>query len=266
MSAFEALRILRKESVNSPEIDIKALAELLKKNQATAQFLDMEAGLELHNITEKDAPYNDVSFYRICIFSVITTYFPTWTKLITLGRTRFIKKINAEEFRDVRALFRQAKLLEVPPLQSDIQWWDDLSGKVRLESDRIKMKRARMAEELSLNYERERLRKEGYSLEPVWMALEDNTVGYDILSYEVGEYGKINKLIEVKSTISLPLRFFITRNEWEKALQVGEAYIFHIWNLSTSKPVLHLKTVSEISFHIPKDNLDGKWSAVEIFI
>lgn len=121
------------------------------------------------------------------------------------------------------------------------QWWDHISGRVRLEGDRKKLERGRIAEELSLNYENERLKREGIDIEARWMAIEDNTVGYDILSYERGDYGPINKLIEVKSTIASPLRIYITRNEWNQAQSIGAAYCFHVWDLQEKPPRLYIK-------------------------
>src|SRR5690606_36504019 len=121
-----------------------------------------------------------------------------------------------------------------------------------------------MAEELSLEHERKRLRTNGIDREPKWMAIEDNTVGYDILSYELGPVALKNKLIEVKSTIASPLRFYITRNEWQHDQEVGDAYCFHIWNLQPTPPVLYVKLASDIAPHIPDDNENGKWTVAEI--
>lgn len=264
MSAFEGLRLIRKESSNNTDLNFKDIPALLKKLDPIAATLDIEAALYLHTIVDIKASHHGVEFYRECISAVIITSFPTWAKLITLGRKRFIQKLGANEFRDIRSLFRQAQLLDDPPTKFDIKWWDYVSGRVRLEGDRLKLERARVAEELSLNYEREKLIKKGIYEEPKWMAIEDNTAGYDILSYEKGEFGLINKLIEVKSTIASPLRFFITRNEWERALEIGDTYIFHIWNLQPNPPFLYIRKAADIAPHIPQNNEKGKWTVAEI--
>jgi hypothetical protein len=94
--------------------------------------------------------------------------------------------------------------------------------------------------------------------------LEDNTAGYDSLSYDPGVPAPINKLIEVKSTIASPLRFILTRGEWEKAKSIGDAYGFYIWNLGLNPPVLYVKTVTDVAPHIPADSEKGKWRTVEI--
>jgi hypothetical protein len=126
------------------------------------------------------------------------------------------------------------------------------------------MKRARLAEQLTLSRERELLRKSGIDRPPRWMAIEDNTVGYDVLSYTNGQFGLLNKLIEVKSTIASPLRFHVSRNEWEQAKQFGEAFVFHVWDLQSDPPILHERTVLQVLMHIPTDNEKGRWSNVLI--
>lgn len=264
MSAFEGLRLIRKQSASNPHLSFDEIIQVIAILEPVSLSLDIEASLYLHSLVDKTAPYMGTEFYRHCISSLIVEAFPAWAKLITLGRNRFMQKLYGEEFRDVRSLFRQAGLLSDPPTKFDIEWWDFVSGRVRLEGDRQKLERGRMAEELSLEYERKRLKSEGIVKEPKWMAIEDNTAGYDILSYNKGTYDLINKLIEVKSTVASPLRFYVTRNEWNQAVAVGDAYLFHIWNLAVNPPVLYIKMASDIAPHIPQDNKKGKWALAEI--
>jgi hypothetical protein len=147
---------------------------------------------------------------------------------------------------------------------ADIQWWDDVQGRVRLYENSEAMKRARDAELLTIEHERRMLIAQQIEAESRWMAIEDNTVGYDVLSYTKGEFGPLNKLIEVKSTIASPVRFYLSRNEWEHAIEYGESYFFHVWNLQLTPPVLYEKTVAQIAPHIPLDNAKGKWKTVQI--
>lgn len=264
MSSFEGLRLLRREVSKNPHLRLDELQILILKIEPNASSLDFEAAFYLHSIVDINSSFEGVEFYRSCISALIINYFPAWAKLISLGRKRFIQKLVGDEYRDVKSLFRQARLLDDPPTILDIEWWDYVSGRVRLESDRIKLERARIAEGLTLELESKRLKQQGITTEPRWMAIEDNTVGYDVLSYIKSDYGLINKLIEVKSTIASPLRFYITRNEWEHALEVGDAYCFHIWNMQTDPPFLYERTSKDIAPHIPKDNEKGKWKTAEI--
>jgi ABC-type molybdenum transport system ATPase subunit/photorepair protein PhrA len=126
------------------------------------------------------------------------------------------------------------------------------------------MAQAREAERLSLTHEKATLLAEGISENPKWVGLDDNFAGYDVLSYERGEHGLINKLIEVKSTTASPLRFYISRNEWDTAKRAGRAYLFHIWDMSKVPPIMYMRTVAQIEPHVPSDNEDGKWSNMEV--
>jgi hypothetical protein len=76
--------------------------------------------------------------------------------------------------------------------------------------------------------------------------------------------GKARWLIEVKSTISSPLRFILTRGEWERAKDGGPAYHFHIWDMQKVPPILYQRTVLQVAAHIPSDNEKGKWKTAEI--
>ncbi len=132
--------------------------------------------------------------------------------------------------RDEYSLFRQAELLDDEPDDVVVAWWDRVTGQVRLESDQQRLERARRAERLTIDAEKKRLSELGIKLKPKWIGLDDNTAGYDVLSYDPGIPEPTNKLIEVKSTIASPLRFILTRGEWDKAKSIGSSYCFHIWD------------------------------------
>ena len=55
----------------------------------------------------------------------------------------------------------------------------------RLQTDQIKMARAREAEQLSLEFETARMARLGIRATPVGMSIEDNTAGYDIQSFDL---------------------------------------------------------------------------------
>jgi uncharacterized protein DUF3883 len=87
---------------------------------------------------------------------------------------------------------------------------------------------------------------------------------YDVLSYDLEGVVEVNIMIEVKSTINSPLRFFLSRNEWNTAEKIGAAYHFHVWDMSADPPILYERSVDDIRPHIPSDNDKGKWSNVAI--
>jgi hypothetical protein len=252
--------MLRQYQAERPGTALQQLAALIVTVEAAATSLDLEAAIYLHEQVAKEAAHDTVMFYRERITAVILLDIPDWAKLVTLGRGLFIKRLMDDEYRDIRSLFREARLLENPPELGDIGWWDHLQSQVRLQKDMEFNKRSREAELLSLQREAGELAKLGIQKVPVWMAIEDNTAGYDVLSYTPGEFGPQNKLIEVKSTIANPPNFTLTRNEWEQAKKFGTAFVFHIWVFGGTKPpVFFEKTVAQVTPHIPQDTGKGKW-------
>ena len=254
--AFEGLRVMRLYIGNNPGLQIEEIIQLIKTVEADASSFDLEASECLHGIIKYDGDMSGVECYRHFIHEIIIYCRPVWAKFMAHGRARFFKKLT----RDDRSLFWQAGLLNNPPSDVVVKWWDEITGQVRLIHSAEKMEQARAAEKQTLDRERKRLQGLSIKNEPIWTAIEDNHAGYDVLSYEKGAFGLVNKLIEVKSTIASPLRFYISRNEWEQAVKSGDAYHFHIWDMKQKPPVLHERTMGEVKPHIPKDNGKGKWA------
>lgn len=257
--AFEGLRLIRRYFLEAPNASVVEIVAAIKLTEPDAPSLDLEASSELHEIVEP-CDLDGHAFYRHCIRGVVLTRFPIWVKTMRLGRQVFASKLEEDD----HTIFENAGLLVNPPPPDVVLWWDTIGHEVKLETDLEKMAQARVAEKLSWDFEKERLTKLGIETDPVWVGLDDNTAGYDVLSYEPGEPENTNKLIEVKSTVASPLRFYVTRNEWKQAMKSKDAYFFHIWDMQKTPPKLYVRTVSEVEPHIPTDNEKGKWSNAEI--
>ena len=113
-----------------------------------------------------------------------------------------------------------------------------------------------------MDHETRRLADLGISNRPQWISLDDNAAGYDVLSYEKGSVEPVAKLIEVKSTGRQPREIFLTRNEWETALERSPHYRFHIWTF----PEKHLTELSpaDLNRHVPENRGNGVWQVVRI--
>jgi hypothetical protein len=120
------------------------------------------------------------------------------------------------------------------------------------------MIRGREAERLSLEHERDRLRRLGIAQEAEWVSLEDNTLGYDIRSYDLFGGKIVTRLVEAKSTTSDSI--FITRNEWQNAASAEEQYVFHVWKLPDR--TFTEFSASAIRPSIPIDQGSGRWQNV----
>lgn len=260
LPCFEGLRLLRRYMGQHPAMDIAELLTLIHRVEADAHTLDMEASVHLSSLVEMDCPLDGYAFYQGCIKAVLLKYQPIWLKAMRSGRRRFVQTLDPND-QDV---FAAAGLMDDPTPHHVVTWWDAVSGHARLMFDQQKMEQGRFAEILTIDYERSRLNALGIKKEPEWPGFDDNYAGYDVLSYDQGETGLQNRLIEVKSSSVSPLRFILTRNEWTKAEKSGNAYIFHVWDMNKEPPVLHVRTVADVAPHIPSDNGKGKWNNVAV--
>lgn len=260
LSCFEGLRLLRKHEERQPNLSLPELISLVERVEADALSLDLEASAHLSKVVEQEATLDGRAFFQTCIRAVVRQRQPVWMKSMKSGRKRFADELSLDE----RSVFDAAGLMVDPPSREIVGWWDDISGYARFTGSLESMEQAREAELLTLQGERERLKRIGICEEPKWLGLDDNFAGYDILTYEEGGTGLVNRLIEVKSTIASPPRFVVSRQEWRTAERAGEAYSFHIWDMQKKPPQLYVRSVAEVAPHIPKDKGDGRWSAAEV--
>lgn len=255
LSCFEGLRLFRIYAENHTGLLQTELLELVHQVEADASSLDMEAAVELHAHLDVACQLDGEPYYQSCIKAVVISHQPIWAKTMRQGRVRFLDSLDSDD-RDV---FAAAGLLSNPPDIAVVSWWDDVVGHARLAVDIEKMEQARRAEALTIQYEIERLTALGISKTPEWTGLDDNFAGYDVLSHDLIAGAEVNRMIEVKSTTNSPLRFYLSRNEWNTADKIGEAYVFHVWNMALEPPALFERTVEDIRPHIPSDNEKGKW-------
>lgn len=260
LPALEGARAVRAHLIAQPHLTLVDAIAIVKGVEIDASGLDLEACHTIVPNIPREIPNDGLPFYRGYIRMVLLQYQPIWTRTMLLGKSRFYSGLD----RDEQSIFRQAGILDEPPDDDFVEWWDSLTGELRLIADLGKLARGRAAERLTLDHERAWLAAEGIDEHPRWIGLEDNTKGYDVLSFEKVGGNITNKLIEVKSTIASPLRFRVTRNEWEQAERSGAAYLFHVWDLQKEPPVLHVRTVDQVRPHIPTDNEKGKWKDAEI--
>lgn len=256
LSAFEGLKLIRSYQETQANLSLEELLELIEKIDPDGASLDLEAGYYLGTLVGDDCPKDGTAFYQACIKVVVIQHQPLWSKAMRAGRIRFVQGLD----KDDQDVFKAAGLMGNPPSVEVVSWWDDVAGHARLIADTQKMDQARAAEALTIQFEIERLAKLGIEKEPEWPGLDDNYAGYDVLSFDPGSHGLVNRLIEVKSTIASPLRFIITRNEWKQALKFGKSYRFHVWDMSLKHPRLYELSTADVKPHIPSDNEKGQWT------
>lgn len=261
MSVFEAALILREFRGRHPDLATGELIETARRLRADYAAHDYVLGVELEGLVDADingVPTNVECFFTAAVDTVIAHGEPIWARLAPAGRDRVVKAMSINGVQCLRG----AGLLETPPSERVFQWWDALAAKIRTSIDERLLAQGREGERWSLDYERARLERDGLNLEPVWVAIEDNRIGYDILSYVRLDDRHANRLIEVKTSAQNPPTFILTRNEWRTAAQFGDTLEFHIWTYP--QKVLRIMSVEEVRAHIPNDQGDGEWLDAEI--
>lgn len=256
MSAIEALRIVRSYMQSDVSLSVEQAARIASKLESNGVDYSAAATLDLMMPSSSVEVDNAVTFYRSCVETAVLSN-PIWMRTITLGRQKFVQKLD----RDAASCFRCARLLDEPPNDEVVDWWDRLQSMGRRLADQARLDQGREAERLSLLHEEGRLKTLGINRSPKWVSIEDNTVGYDILSYDPGPVEPVARLIEVKS-FRKSGRFFLSRNEWETAQKFGTAYSFHIWDIAGKQ--LSLRSVDEVRRCIPTDNPGGRWDVAVI--
>ena len=258
MAAFLAFLELRSFRTDHPSLtDEEAVASLVSV-RSNASGLDFSGGLALLRSLDSSLDWEPTKDrLRLFVYEWIRLVEPGWLRLVPYGREKLRKALGPDEVQ----CFRGAGLFDESPDNEAIEWWDRLAALMRGVSDAERMKRARLAERLSFEHERTRLNRLGISKEPKWVALEDNTVGYDILSYNLDSEGRIvSRLVEVKSKLSDTI--FLTRTEWENAFSAAQQTVLHVWDLPQKS--LREYHPREIAPNIPQDQGAGTWQDVRI--
>lgn len=256
MSAFEAAYLIRTFREKNPELSTADLIATVRAVRADFYPHDYDAGADIEGRIAPQIVTPLEAFFAAAIDAIITDRAPFWARLAPAGRKHVLQAMGVNGVQCLRS----AGLLGSDARATE--WWDALASANRGERDARLLAQGREGERRSLAYERNRLQKEDISSSPVWVAVDDNTVGYDILSFARHDGREVNRLIEVKTTNADVPRMILSRNEWNTAAQYGAAFEFHLWNLRND--TLTIFSVEDIRPHIPTDNGDGKWGSVEI--
>jgi hypothetical protein len=194
---------------------------------------------------EEDEPSKDV--LRVFV-SVLTLRFPPSWVAYWQGSPESLDLVLPDSERQVLT----AASIESGPTVDDLEtwaWWDALERVPQGEESAAHRKALGDAgEQLTLNYERARLKKEGFpelAARVRWVARESAAYGFDVLSFFGSSFGadkpESRLAIEVKANALVARRafqLFLTEHEWSTACRLGHSYIFHLWDGVTAQPRL----------------------------
>ena len=258
LSAIRACSELRKFAASNPNIGPNESISLLKAVNGSLNGLDFQSALWLDSVLPPHMEVSNSPFgIRLVLQCLIEHVSPAWTTAIPHGRDRVTAVLNVDEIQ----CFREAGLLDRAPVAEVIDWWDKLATGVRgLTLNRL-LQQGRIAERLSFEKERSRLEQAEITLMPEWVSLDDNSLGYDILSYDLVDGTISPKQIEVKGAMRDLI--YISKNEWRNAMSASR-YEFHIWVMPREE--CFILKASELEPHVPKDRGDGQWESISISI
>ena len=202
-------------------------------------------GYEALSRGEEDEPSKDV--LRVFVSVLTLRYPPSWVAYWQGSPDSLDLVLPDSE----RQLLAAASIQSRPPV-ADLEtwaWWDALERVPQGEETAAHRKALGDAgEELTLNYERARLKKEGFpglAARVRWVARESAAYGFDVLSFFGASFGASDPeerlAIEVKANALAArpaFQLFLTDHEWSTASRLGRSYIFHLWDGVTAQPRL----------------------------
>lgn len=263
MSVLHAVLTLQDQHQIHADVPVSVLSSVLNNGLSSFAGLDYEAALivlqKLPMLLTKPLIADPVERLRDLIRQWVIEFHPAWASLIPKGRL-FVRTYMP---RDARQCFESAHLFEEVVNEATRLWWDHVASHFRRDEKDKLLVIGREGEHRSMELETQRMYIHGrLDLHPVWIAIDDNTLGYDIRSYTI-DNGDIRPLmIEVKATRLSPVAFHLSRHEWETAIRQSDNYRFHVWYLPTGH--LFEFTPEEIEPHIPKNMGNGRWESVLI--
>jgi hypothetical protein len=174
--------------------------------------------------------------------------------------------------RNLAQTLEELGLLRRVLAKDAVAFWEEIrhAGK---HLDRAMLKKiGDEAENLSMEYERLRLRNSGFpnlSTQVKWLSRESDLHGYDILSFRGEGADSIERIhIEVKklSIRSDGTRYFhFSRNEDRQLRALGDTYFLHLWDASAASSSPVVVQGREVGARVPEDSpLGGLWESCTI--
>lgn len=186
---------------------------------------------------------------------------PFWAQAAFRGRRHVVDSLSVDQIQ----CFEVAGLLASPASDDVVAWWDRIGRFFRNLYEESKAETGRAGERLTLEYERRRLIADRIERQPIWVAVDDEGRGFDVLSYRRHPDGNIGEVqIEVKASRYSPIEMYLTRPEWEYAQTHPETYLFHVWDLSTEE--LKEIRVPEMGMNVPTDEGEGEWQSLRVTV
>ena len=265
ISVLEALRLLliSFQNINYKDLEeAKTLAEISNPSKSKYDFdsayrLINEHGEEYFT-TQED---NEIQILRTNLFKIIIASNPTWITKVNLGRQFVLNEINdldnQVESNEILHTLDVCKLKNNNDVDT-VLWWKRLSEYYRNNDTNIE--KGIDGEFLTLKYEINKLYNLNIDKTPLLMSIDNETLGYDILSFRKSSNDIYEIYIEAK--FSNNNKFFLTKNEWNAANKYLDNYFIYFWNNNFDKP--KIISFEKLKQYILEDKEDSTWDKLII--
>lgn len=167
---------------------------------------------------------------------------------------RIIKETLKEENTNEKNIVF-LKQVDIPKYKSKNKYAEITKKAIKkidyLKKAKSNAKNGLLGEKLVITYEKERLTKLGrddLADKIKWVSREDDSTGYDIISFDIGEFNNAEeKYIEVKSTEENDTNaFYISANEL-KAMEIlkKQYFIYRVYNVKSNNPKVFILDYDE---------------------
>lgn len=247
--------MLTQQLAAAPHESVASAVTRLKASYATGglDYACAEAMLEVVGPADGRPA---VSYQRLIELEVANL--PAWLAAVPRGRLALRDALAA----DARECFRRAGVFDDNPSPEVVAFLDRLANSARALASLPLVDSGRQAERLSFELEVSRCATLRGAPAVEWVALDDNSAGYDILSSQWIDGRWARKLVEVKSCRGKPMRLIMTRNEWNTACRQPQAYVVHLWDIINEQ--LHELSWDDLQGHMPADQGDGHWDSATV--
>ncbi len=193
---------------------------------------------ETHILPKCDFEDPNIEAQRALLFHILSYHSFEWLIFFDADQEIFRESILANDPEWVN-LLDNAKLFDFEDENVNV-WWDGILSKYTDYKEKTKKAIGDVGEKLTYHFELERVEGDGYESPKTyvkWASRISDRFGFDVQSIRsrlfLSSFEAVDKIqVEVKSSDTNAVdrfRFFISKPEWNKALENIDSYFFFCW-------------------------------------
>ena len=197
---------------------------------------------------------------KAILYNMISNINPPWKSILRQGSSIFHSYIS--EILDGGNIIQSFSYAGLDDdSKESISWWKQISNIANIEDSNMKEKLGLEGEILTIKYEKKILKGLNIDKTPEHISTLDSSAGYDVLSWRKDEYGNTYELkIESKMSSFMPTRFYLSRNEYETALNNMDSYEVYLWHKDDTTDSEPQKFIPNwLIDNTPNDSGLGQW-------